>query len=525
MSSSMRRHSWENVLTCCDSFKGTLTACNAGLALERAFRCVEKGGSARAEVVHCPMSDGGAGLLDSLFFPSHSALSSPYTFTRVDVPTAGTTDSCDSTPAPLVLGPLGEPLNYSGGEYRPHFACDVANRVVVVEMAVASGLPMIPEAKRNPLRTTSYGVGQIIKYAVEYVAREHRRKDGPGAESGVTVFLGIGGSATNDRGLGALQALGVEMLVKAKDGGSEPLTTPFTGDDLERLTGARLTPAFRQMFFCAAGGSRTAPYCKEVRLIGDVANPLVGPDGATAIFGPQKCDSAWEKAHRERVLSRLEHGMLNASAAIVKSNLHGGKASEDKMKQRVEALRHTPGGGGAGGMSGFFRFVVGAKWMTGTDVVAELLDLPAKLQRCDCMITGEGSFDEQTIRFNKTLGRLLQMVVVENMRRQSVGQKLLGDVVVICGRTAYRDAEQVRRLLHEQMREKKEYKDAALAAAIPRVHLLSLTPHHFPVSEALGNAGVCVEERMRRFLAGEEERYAGKAPAAVPAAAKLRAHL
>ncbi|KAF8291046.1 hypothetical protein TcBrA4_0115440 [Trypanosoma cruzi] len=108
------------------------------------------------------------------------------------------------------------------------------------------------------------------------------------------------------------------------------------------------------MFFCAAGGSRTAPYCKEVRLIGDVANPLVGPDGATAIFGPQKCDSAWEKTHRERVLSRLEHGMVNASAAIVQSNLHGGKASEDKMKQRVEALRHTPGGGGAGGMSGFF---------------------------------------------------------------------------------------------------------------------------------------------------------------------------
>ncbi|KAF8290950.1 hypothetical protein TcBrA4_0115410 [Trypanosoma cruzi] len=144
MPSSMKRHSWESVLTCCDSFKGTLTACNAGLALERAFRCVEKGGSARAEVVHCPMSDGGAGLLDSLFFPSHSALSSPYIFTRVDVPTAGTTDSCDSTPAPLVLGPLGEPLNYGGGEYRPHFACDVANRVVVVEMAVASGLPMIP---------------------------------------------------------------------------------------------------------------------------------------------------------------------------------------------------------------------------------------------------------------------------------------------------------------------------------------------------------------------------------------------
>ncbi|KAF8290956.1 hypothetical protein TcBrA4_0115430 [Trypanosoma cruzi] len=128
------------------------------------------------------------------------------------------------------------------------------------------------------------------------------------------------------------------------------------------------------------------------------------------------------------------------------------------------------------------------------------------------MITGEGSFDEQTIRFNKTLGRLLQMVVVENMRRQSVGQKLLGDVVVICGRTAYRDAEQVRRLLHEQMREKKEYNDAALAAAIPRVHLLSLTPHHFPVSEALGNAGACVEERMRRFLA---ERRRGM-PARLP---------
>ncbi|RNF03515.1 putative glycerate kinase [Trypanosoma conorhini] len=520
MSSSTKQYSWERVLACCDSFKGTLTACDAGLAIERAFRGFEKGGSARVDVVHCPMSDGGAGLLDSLLFPDHSQLSSPYTFTKVEVPTAGATGSAELPQPPLVVGPLGEPLNCVGSAYRPYFACDVANRVVVVEMAIAAGLPMVPEEERNPLRTTSYGVGQVIKYAVEYVATQQRRMHGPDADGGVTVFLGIGGSATNDGGLGALQALGLEMLVKGKLGGAEPLSTPFVGGDLERLVGVRPTPAFRQMFFCAAGSCRRTPYCREVRLIVDVASPLVGPDGATAIFGPQKCSSAWDKARRESVLARLERGMLNASAAVARSNLHGKAASEAEMKRRLDGLRHTHGGGGAGGMSGLFRYIAAAKWMSGADVVAELLGLPAKLQRCDCMITGEGSFDEQTIRFNKTLGRLLQMVVLENVRRGGAGQQLLGDVLVICGRTSYRDEEEVQRVLLDHMRKQKEHDDAAaLAAAVPRVHLLALTPDHFPVSEALGKAGVCVEERMRRFLAGEE-RPAGEGRAVVPVAEK-----
>ncbi|ESL09409.1 hypothetical protein TRSC58_02868 [Trypanosoma rangeli SC58] len=525
MPSSTTRYSWERVLACCDSFKGTLTACDAGLAIERAFRGVEKGGSARADVVHCPMSDGGAGLLDSLLFPNHSQLSSPYTFSKVEVPTVGTTGSPGQPQPPLVVGPLGEPLNCSGSTYRPYFACDVANRVVVVEMAIASGLPMVPEEERNPLRTTSYGVGQLIKYAVEYVASEQHRMHGGDADGGVTVFLGIGGSATNDGGLGALQALGVEMLVDSKVGGARPLDTPFVGGDLGRLVGVRATRAFQQMFLRAAGGSRKEPYCKEVRLIGDVASPLVGPDGATAIFGPQKCSSTWDKARRESVLAQLERGMLSASAAVAQSDLLGKPASEEQVRRRLDALRHTHGGGGAGGMSGLFRYVAGAKWMSGADVVAELLGLPAKLQRCDCMITGEGSFDEQTIRFNKTLGRLLQMVVVENMRRRAAGEKLLGDVLVICGRTSYRDEEEVQRVLLDHMRKQKEHGDAgALAAAVPCVHLLALTPHHFPVSEALGNAGVCVEERMRRFLTGEE-RPAGEGHSVARAAEKKRSKL
>ncbi|KEG06194.1 putative glycerate kinase [Trypanosoma grayi] len=157
-------------------------------------------------------------------------------------------------------------------------------------------------------------------------------------------------------------------------------------------------------------------------------------------------------------------------------------------------------------MSGFFRYVLSARWMAGADVVAELLGLPEKMRVCDCMITGEGSFDEQTIRYNKTLGRLLQLVVLENLRRRERGQAILGDVIVVCGRTSYRDAEEVRSVLIDHMRVQKEYKsdDASLVAAVPRVHLLPLTPRHFTVPEALGNAGACVEKRIMWYVSGTE---------------------
>ncbi|KAH9593311.1 Glycerate kinase [Trypanosoma melophagium] len=513
--------SCERILVCCDSFKGTLSACDAGRVIEGAFR--------RAE--------GKTTTPWNMLFPSHSGESAPYHFNRVDVPIVSGESGEGVSAVPVVLGPLGEPLNTpkSKSANRPYFAADVEKRVVVIEMALASGLPMLKDAERNPLRATSYGVGQLIKYAIEYVANENRRKYGAAADGGVTVFLGIGGSATNDGGIGALQALGMELFVKPENccaksgkscGNGELLTKPFTGGDLPRLTGARLSPACRQMFFRSPSeGPTAAPYCKEVRLICDVASPLVGPDGATAVFGPQKCNPAWDKAYRARVLAQLENGMQNAAACIVRSGLHdcltrangvrSACVSPQEREKTLAALCHTAGGGGAGGMSGFFRYVLQAQWMAGTDVVAELLGLPEKLRRCDCMITGEGSFDTQTIRFNKTLGRLLQLAVMENMRRRreaaAVGVsgakvKMVKDVVVVCGRMSYSSGEEVRQLLLTHMQTTGGPSERGVCAdAIPRVHLLSLTPRHFSVKEALGNAGACVGKLMLQYLVDPEE--------------------
>ncbi|ORC84979.1 putative glycerate kinase [Trypanosoma theileri] len=558
----LKNKSWERILVCCDSFKGTLSACDAGRVIEGAFRRAEGKTTTPVEVMHCPMSDGGDGLLDSMLFPSHSGQSSPYHFKRVDVPIVSGESGEGKSSVPVFLGPLGEPLNTpkSKSAHRPYFAADVEKRVVVIEMALASGLPMLTDAERNPLRTTSYGVGQLIKYAIEYVANENRRKYGASADGGVTVFLGIGGSATNDGGIGALQALGMELFVKPANGSTkcgkccanagmgngQLLTTPFTGGDLPRLTGARLSPACRQMFFRSPSeGPTAAAYCKEVRLICDVASPLIGPDGATSVFGPQKCNPAWDKAHRASVLAQLEGGMKNAAACFVRSGLHdcltrangveSACVSPQEREKTLAALCHTAGGGGAGGMSGFFRYVLRATWMAGTDVVAELLGLPEKLRHCDCMITGEGSFDTQTIRFNKTLGRLLQLAVMENMRRRREAAaaggngtkvKMLRDVVVVCGRMSYSGGEEVRRLLLTHMQTTGGPAEREVCAeAIPRVHLLSLTPRHFPVKEALGNAGVCVGKLMLQFLVDPDFEKKEKSGAASAVERKMRAKM
>ncbi|KPA74963.1 putative glycerate kinase [Leptomonas pyrrhocoris] len=535
--------------------------------------------TAPVEFTHTPMSDGGAGLLDSVTFAaSREAAQQKRTNMKLGETVAHSLDTMPrstvtngaaagggavaATPhAPpaspdalhfervcvpasvMITGPLGLPIcpptraesSFSSSVMPPvekgvSFACDVARRVLVVEMAEAAGLPRIARRQdRDPARTTSYGVGELIRYALRYMEGEMSRmeettataaaaaggvsKRGKGHKGrGVRLFLGIGGSATNDGGLGALQALGLEIFVAltaaSATSASEGvlLDRPFCGGDLGRMTHVRISDAMHRLFPYLQG-TPTSPaassthgtidaglYVEEVCLICDVDNPLVGPHGATYTFGPQKCapprppapsslpttagkdtdgaaaavdDAAVgviTSAAQRALLDGLEGGMRHAAACVVRSTWRqlahpSAAALPTEAAVRADVL-HRPGGGGAGGMSGFFRYVLHASYVPGADVVGGLLglyetprvahllgsddqdssaaaathprqkaglltmDSPAVrhprgclFHTCDVVVSGEGSFDDQTIASHKTVGRLLEMCTAANAYR------------------------------------------------------------------------------------------------------------
>lgn len=605
-----------------------------------------------------------------------------------------------------------------------YFACDVAHRVIVVEMAQAAGLPLLNSpSQRNPLETTSYGVGQILQYALRYMEEQVSASGatdeaGRTSKVGIRVLMGIGGSATNDGGLGALQALGLDLYVRPEEkvaplrsgghavgdgtttGGGVRLTRPFRGKDLERLTGAVVTPAMQQMFMhtssTSLSGTPTSSkvFVEQFFLICDVDNPLVGPRGATYVFGPQKCapvakaatsaapaaareaarvgkpstsqkassssssSSASSKvedveegavgvvnsAEQQAVLDRLERGMQNAARAVVIStwpmlssyrtptgSLRGkpfacsaqSPCSDGAVEAQYQLLLHGPGGGGAGGMSGFFRYVLAASWLPGADAVAALLglrlappfdswlpalDTDAKGEAvtgrstrvaqgahappmstsscsaplptaastphgrlftdCDVLVTGEGSFDSQTILSHKTVGRLLEMTVEANAWRmyaaiQSEASRpaaaativrtrhasLIREVLVVCGRCGFDSPEERQQAIEsalcttllptttatsatsvarestpDPMQTRREElqrwlrtiaKTAnvsdveALRCVTPKITVLPLTPDAFPVRQAMQSPYPCVVSVVERYLSEMDERGGG----------------
>ena len=227
-----------------DSFKGSLTSDQTaellGQAAERVFGPCEHAG--------VPVADGGEGTTDAVVRAVGGALRTV-----------------------SAHGPLMEPLEASYGMLDEHRA--------LVEMAAASGLPLVPEDQRNPLHTSTFGTGELIRDALDHGVDE--------------LTVGLGGSATNDGGMGCLRALGVRFL----DAQGEELAG--TGADLERVAHIDLTDLH--------------PRAHEVRFVAmcDVDNPLCGPDGATHTFGPQK-------GATPELVKRLEQGMTNYRDVIVR---------------------------------------------------------------------------------------------------------------------------------------------------------------------------------------------------------------
>jgi glycerate 2-kinase len=301
------------VLVTPDKFKGTLTAVQAAEAIATGWVRAVP----TAEVEQIPMADGGEGTLDALVV----AMDGERHRARV-------------------AGPLGDPVD---AEYA--MAASGGDSIGVVEMARASGLGLISESRRDPTRTTTRGTGELILEAC-------RRGAG-------RVLVCIGGSATNDAGAGMAQAVGIRLL----DGSGRELRPGGAAlIDLARIDMSGLDPAVAAATFMVAT---------------DVDNPLVGPQGATAVYGPQKGASPEDVALLDRALGHF--------AAVVYRDLG------------VD-VRSLPGAGAAGGLGAGLIAFLGARLRPGVDVVMESLRLPKRLEGADLVVTGEGRFDQQSLR-------------------------------------------------------------------------------------------------------------------------------
>ena len=274
-------------------------------------------GLSDAQTVLVPVADGGDGTLQTLMDSSGGRILEQE-----------------------VTGPLGEAVSARWGIMGD-------GDTAVIEMAQAAGLALVPPEKRNPLFATTYGVGELIRHTLD---RGLRR-----------FIVGVGGSATVDGGAGAAQALGVRLL----DDRNEEL--PFGGAALARLARidfSELEPRVR--------GSRLLVAC-------DVSNPLIGPSGASAVYGPQK-------GATPEMVAELE-GALAHYAQVIQRGLG------------ID-VRDVLGAGAAGGLAAGLMALLGAELKPGVDIVLDVVGLDRHLETANLVITGEGRLDRQTV-FNK----------------------------------------------------------------------------------------------------------------------------
>lgn len=218
-----------------------------------------------------------------------------------------------------------------------------------IEMATASGLEMIPSESRNPLVTTTFGTGEMIKHAIETGCKK--------------IVIGIGGSATNDGGAGMAKALGVKFLNK---------------------DGQELLPGGKQLSeLCKIDLSEFEKNLPEIVMACDVANPLTGPNGASAIYGPQK-------GATPEMVQQLDAALKHYAEII--------------RKQFNIDIENIPGAGAAGGLGGGSVAFAGAKLVSGFQLVSEILDLENRIAKADFVITAEGKLDAQTINGKAPFG-------------------------------------------------------------------------------------------------------------------------
>lgn len=292
-----------------DAFKGSLTSIDAGNTIKSAILKVKPD----ADVIVKPMADGGEGTTDALIDGLNGR--------KVNI---------------TVTGPLGTAVN-------AYYGILPETNTAVMEMAQAAGITLISENQKNPFIATTYGVGEMILDACKKGCKN--------------FIIGIGGSATNDGGLGMLKALGYSFLdLNGKDvgAGAKALSHIQTIDD------KNVSPLLASCNF---------------RIACDVNNPLYGPNGATYIYGPQK-------------------GVTKEQLPILDNSMkHFAHISSDFLG--VEHA-NTPGAGAAGGMGFAFLSYLNASLIPGIELIIEAVDLENAIKECDIVITGEGRLDYQT---------------------------------------------------------------------------------------------------------------------------------
>lgn len=300
-----------------DSFKGCMTALEASTAFEKGFkRAIES-----AEIIKLPMADGGEGTVQSLVDATYGEIIKEW-----------------------VTGPLGDPVEAFYGLLGD-------GKTAVIEMAAASGLPLVPVGERNPLITTTYGTGELIKKALERGCKE--------------FYVGIGGSATNDGGAGMAQALGIRLLDK------EGREIPYGGGALSRLESIDMSNIVKGLLEA------------NITVACDVDNPLCGEKGAAHVYGPQKGASP-------DMVKELDEALLKF-AEVVKKDL-------DKD------ILDIKGAGAAGGLGGGMIAFLNATLKPGIEMVMEKTNLEEVIAGADFVITGEGQIDQQTIHGKTPIG-------------------------------------------------------------------------------------------------------------------------
>lgn len=297
-----------------DSFKESLTALEAADAIEEGFRQIFPD----SEYVRVPMADGGEGTLQSLIDATHGEMKQA-----------------------TVTDPMGQSIQAAYGILG-------SGKQAVIEMATASGLELVPPDQRDPMKATSWGLGDLIRAVLDDGVSE--------------IIIGIGGSATNDGGAGMIQSLGGKLL----DKNGEQIPKGGAGlRELERIDLSEFEPRLAAV---------------RITVASDVDNPLTGEKGASYIYGPQK--GAIEEQVRE-----LDEN-LQRFADVIQRDL-------------AKDVTQVKGAGAAGGVGAALMTFMDAEIRRGGELIAELLDLTEKLKASDLVITGEGGINYQTI-YGKT---------------------------------------------------------------------------------------------------------------------------
>ena len=293
-----------------DSFKGSVSAIDVAKNIQEAILSVDDS----IKTVVMPVADGGEGTVDAI------ASCVPSEIQKM-----------------TVCGPMEECAE-------AYYAMIDGGKTAVIEMAQASGLPMVPIAKRNPLLATTYGTGQLMKDALDRGVRK--------------MIIGIGGSATNDGGAGVLNALGAVFL---DENGNE---LSYGGGALANIKSIDLSRFDKRIFDT------------EIIVACDVTNPLTGPTGASYIYGPQKGATS-------EMVKELD-AALSCFADVSKRTLG-------------EDFSECPGAGAAGGLGFALLAFCKAKFAAGIDIVLDVCEFEKELQDADLVITGEGRIDGQSV--------------------------------------------------------------------------------------------------------------------------------